>query len=348
MPLNQTDRAAAIAMAQLMNGAWIARVVHTAAELGIADHLDESPRDAASLAGAMMVHAPSLARVLRALAAIGIVNETEDRRYTLTPLGATLRSDRPDSMRGWARLILSELDERPWQVLPDVVRTGDEAFRSVFGTDAWTYRSTHPEASSLFDEAMRSMTQSANAAVATSYPYEGFGWIVDIGGGSGALLLSILKQHADMRGTVFELPHVVENARANIAAADLASRCEAVEGNAQTSVPAGADAYILKGVIHGQSDAEAVGVYRNCRDAMPAHAKLLVMERVLPERIDPDDPRSRANVLVDINMMLMSPGGRERTEKEHRELLMRAGLRIERVVPTPSPLVIIQAAPAPP
>jgi hypothetical protein len=137
------------------------------------------------------------------------------------------------------------------------------------------------------------------------------------------------------------------NVLAKGSVARLADRCAAIEGDALTSVPAGADAYILKGVTHGRSDAEAVDIYRNCRSAMPAHAKLLVIERVLPERIDPDDPRCRANVLTDMNMMLMSPGGRERTEVEHRQLLMQAGLQIERVVPTPSLLAIIQATPAP-
>jgi len=348
MPLNQTDRAAAIAMAQLLNGAWIARVIHTAAELGIADHLGENPQDAISLADATTAHAPSLARLLRALAAVGVVHETEDRRYTLTPLGATLQSDRPGSMRGWARLILSEIDEFPWRALTDAVRTGDYAFERAFGTDAWTYRATHPEASKLFDEAMQSLTQSANAAVVTSYPFESFQWIVDIGGGNGALLLSILERHPAARGTVFELAHVIEHARERIAAAKVTDRCDAVEGDAMTTVLPRADAYLLKGVIHGRDDAEAVGIYRNCRSAMPAHAKLLIMERVLPERVDPDDPRSRANVLVDINMMLMSPGGRERTEVEHRQLLEQAGLQIERIVPTPSPLAIIQAAPVTP
>lgn len=175
MPPNHLDRAATSAMAQLLNGAWIARVIHTAAELGIADHLGENPRDATSLADATVVHAPSLARLLRALAAVGIVNETEDRRYTLTPLGATLQSDRPGSMRGLARVILSEIDERPWQALPDAVRTGHYAFQSAFGTDAWTYRSTHPAASNLCDEAMQSLTRGANAAVMTSYSFESFG-----------------------------------------------------------------------------------------------------------------------------------------------------------------------------
>src|SRR5690242_6716821 len=130
MPSDQIDRTAAMTLAQLLNGAWIARVIHTAAELGIADHLDDIPRDASSLAGAMAVHAPSLARLMRALAAIGIVHETADRRYTLAPLGATLQSHRPGSMRGWARVIMSEIDERPWQMLTDTIRTGDYAFHS--------------------------------------------------------------------------------------------------------------------------------------------------------------------------------------------------------------------------
>jgi hypothetical protein len=344
MPTTQPDRSHAIAMAQLLNGAWITRIIHTAAELGIADHLDEKPRDAGLLADATGTHAPSLARLLRALAAVGVVEETEDRRYTATPLGATLRSDRAGSMRGWARLILSELDEYPWRVLPDAVRTGDYAFQRAFGTDAWTYRAAHPEASKLFDEAMQSLTQSANAAVAAHYSFEDFEWLVDVGGGNGALLLSILEKHPRLRGTVFELPNVVEHACEVIAQAGLTARCDVVGGDALRSVPPGADAYILKGVIHGRNDAEALEIYRNCRAAMPGHGKLLLVERVLPERIHPDDPQSRANFLVDINMMLMSPGGRERTEIEHHNLLAQAGLQIKRVIATPSPLSIIEVA----
>jgi hypothetical protein len=249
-------------------------------------------------------------------------------------------------MRGWARLILSEIDEYPWRALPDAVRSGDYAFQRAFGTDAWTYRASHPEASKLFDEAMQSLTQSANAAVATHYPFESFSSIVDVGGGNGALLLSILEKHPGLRGTVFELSNVVEHARKKIAEVGLGDRCDAVEGDALTAVPVGADAYVLKGVIHGRNDNEAVHIYRNCRAAMPSRGKLLVVERVLPEHVDPDDPRSRANFLVDINMMLMSPGGRERTEAEHRQLLVQAGLQLERIVHTPSPLAIIEAVPA--
>lgn len=330
-------------MAQLLNGAWVARIIHATAELGLADAFGDEPQDGASLALASGTHAPSLARLLRALAAIGIVRETDDRRYALTALGALLRSDAPGSMRGWARLILSELDERPWQALAQAVRTGECAFEHAFGTDAWSYRAANPDSSRLFDEAMQSLTQSANAAVGTHYPFGDFDWIVDIGGGNGALLLAILERHPELRGTVFELPHVAAMARQRIAAAGFGARCDAVEGDALSTVPSGADAYLLKGVIHGRDDAEAVRIYRNCRDAMPSRGKLLLMERLLPERVTSDDARGRTNLLLDINMMLMSPGGRERTEAEHRDLLQRAGLQVSRTIHTPSPIAIIEA-----
>lgn len=342
---NQPARAeTASTIMRLMNGAWIARIVHTAAEIGIADHLDDQPRDAQWVAAASGTHAPSLARLLRALAALGIVQETDQRKYTLTPLGAALRGDAPGSMRGWARMILSEMDERPWQALTHAVRTGDYAFRHAFGTDAWTYRAAHPDQSRLFDESMQSMTESVNAAVATSYPFDEFGWIVDIGGGNGALLLAILAKNSETRGTVFELPHVAPHARERVATSNVSARCDVAEGDAMTNVPSGADAYVLKGVIHGRSDDETVTILSNCRAAMPPHGKLLLVERLMPERVDPDDLRAQVNLLVDINMMLMAAGGRERREAEHRHLIERAGLHVSRIQQTSSPMVIIEAS----
>jgi len=277
------------------------------------------------------------------LAALGIVQETDQLQYTLTPLGAALRADAPGSMRGWARMILSEMDERPWQALTHAVRTGDYAFRHAFGTDAWSYRAAHPDNSRLFDEAMRSMTESVNAAVATSYPFNEFGWIVDVGGGNGALLLAILAKNPQTRGTVYELPHVAPHARERVAASDVSVRCDVMEGDAMTSVPAGADAYVVKGVIHGRSDDQTVTILSNCRTAMPPNGKLLLVERLMPERVDPENARARVNLLVDINMMLMAHGGRERREAEHRHLIARAGLQVSRILQTSSPMAIIEA-----
>jgi DNA-binding HxlR family transcriptional regulator len=346
MPQNQTERAeAARAMHRLLAGSWVAEIIHTAAELGLADHFGEEAQDVASLASATATHPPSLSRLLRALAAIGVVHETQDRRYTLTPLGATLRSDEPGSMRAWARFILGEEMARTWRALPHTVRTGDICFRHAFGADIWDYRSTHPDFATLCNDAIQSLTQGLSAEIGAHYPFGNFGWIVDVGGGIGALLLPILERYPEMRGTIFELPHVAAQARERIAAAGLAARCDAVDGNAFDTIPAGADAYVMKSVLHGKTDDEAEAILRNCRRAMPTRAKLLIIERLLPERIDPDDATARESSLMDINMMAAA-GGRERAEAEFRALLVKAGLRLTRVIRTPGPSAIIEAEPA--
>lgn len=346
MPQDQPQSADADAMERLLAGAWVAHIIQAAAELGLADHLGGEAQDVASLAAATATHAPSLARLLRALASIGIVHESDGRRYTVTPLGSTLRTDRPGSMRAWARLKMQEAFERPWQELTHAVRTGDNAFRHLFGSDVWAYRSTHADFSALFNDAMRSLTQGTNAAIGMEYPFGRFGWIVDIGGGIGSLLLPILERHPAMRGTIVELPHVAVQTRAHIVAASLSNRCDAVDGDARMAgLPTGADAYVLKLVLHGHTDESAAAILRNCRAAMPAHAKLLIIERVLPERIDPKNAREQAGFLSDLNMML-TPGGQERTEAEYRRLLVEAGLRLNHVVHTSSVSDIVEAEPA--
>ena len=192
---------------------------------------------------------------------------------------------------------------------------------------------------------MQSLTEGANGALIANYPFGDHRWIVDVGGGNGALLMPVLARHPGMRATLFDLPHVAEAARARIAEAGLSGRYEAIGGDAFAAVPPGADAYVLKGVIHDWEDAEALAILRNCRAAMRADSRVLVIERVLPERINPSDPLTPGRFIHDINMML-NPGGRERTEAEFRDLLARAGLRLARVVPTPCPLAVIEADPA--
>ena len=265
------------------DGAWAARLVHAAAELGIADYLAEGERDAELLSRATKAHAPSLAPLLRALSAVGVPHESADRRYTLTSLGATLRTGVPGSMRAWALLVFSDDQGRAWEALPHAVRTGEHAFRHIFGADIWTRLASRPEAARLFDEAMQSLTQGVNGPLVSNYPFEKFDWIVDVGGGNGALLLPVLERQPTMRVTVFDLPHVADAARSRIAAAGLSERCEAVGGDAFVAVPPGADAYVLKGVIHDWEDKEAVVILRTCRAAMSDDFKLLLIERILPE-----------------------------------------------------------------
>jgi orsellinic acid C2-O-methyltransferase len=336
---------AAAAMMDLLTGGWAARLVHTAAELGIADHLADRPRDAGSLAVATNAHAPSLARLLRALTAVGVLHESDERQYTLTPLGATLRSDAPGSMRAWALLVFSDDQGTAWEALTHAVRTGEHAFRHVFGADQWTRLAARPQAARLFDEAMQSMTQGVNGALATHYPFGNYKWIVDVGGGNGALLLPVAARHPTMRVTVFDLPHVADAARLRIAEQGLSDRCDAVGGDAFVAVPPGADAYVLKGVIHDWEDKEAVAILRTCRAAMSDDAKLLLIDRILPERIDPNDALTRSRFITDINMFV-NPGGRERTEVEFRHLLAQAGFRLARIMLMPSPQAVMEVEPA--
>jgi hypothetical protein len=345
MPRDQTERAeAAAAMHRLLAGGWIAQIIYTAAELGLADHLGEAGQDVASLASATSAHPASLSRLLRILAAIGVVHETDDRRYMLTPLGATLRTDEPGAMRAFARFRLGDELERVWRALPHTIRTGDNGFHRAFGTDIRSYLATHPDTATLYNAAMQSLTWGVNAEIGAHYLFGNFGWVVDVGGGNGTLLLSILEHHPEMRGTIFELPDVAAQARERIAVAGLAARCDAVDGNAFHTIPAGADAYLMKSVLHGKTDDEAETILRNCRNAMTTHAKLLVIERLLPERIDPYDALARDILLMDINMMVTG-GGRERTEAEYRTLLVKAGLGPTRVIRTPGTWAIIEADP---
>ena len=328
----------------MLTGAWAARLVHTAAKLGIADHLADGPRGVDFLAAQIGAHTPSLARLLRALTAIGVLHESKERSYGLTPLGVTLQSNVPGSMRAWVLLALSDDQGTAWEALTHAVRTGEHAFRHIFGTDMWTRLAERPEAARLFDEAMQGLTQGVNGPLTTNYPFEKFGWIVDVGGGNGSLLLPVVEHHPAMRLTIFDLPHVADAVRGRIAAAGLSDRCEAVGGDAFVAVPAGADAYVLKGVIHDWEDKEAVAILRTCRAAMSDGSKLLLIERILPEQIDPDDAFTRAKFIHDINMMV-NPGGRERTEAEFHNLLAQADLRVTRVISMPIPLAVMEIDP---
>lgn len=334
----------AIAMMVLLNGALAARLVHAAAELKIADCLANGPLDVDSLAHNTTTHAPSLRRLLRALAAIGILHETNDRRYELTPLGATLRSAVAGSMRAWALLVFSDELGRAWDALPHAVRTGENAFHHIFGIDYWSRLASRPEAARRFDEAMQSLTQGVTGLLITHYPFGNYGWIVDVGGGNGSLLLPVLERHQAMRVTLFDLPHVADAARAQVAAAGLADRCEAVGGDMFVSVPPGADAYVLKGVLHNWDNKAALSILRNCRTAMTDQSRLLVISRILPERIDPADVSAPASFIQDMQMWL-NVNGRERTEQEFRDLLAQASLRLSQIVTVPGPLKVIEIDP---
>lgn len=249
---------------QLISGFWIARAIYIAAKLGIADHLHDRPKSAAELAAATGTHAPSLYRVLRALASVGVFAQGDDNRFRLTPLSETLRTDVPGSLRAFTIVELGEEHHPAWGDLLHSVKTGEIAFDHAFGMPIWEYFARHPENAKTFDDAMTGMTLAVNDAVLSSYDFSSIGKIVDVGGGHGSLIASILKSNPRMRGILFDVPAVIEGARARLAAEGIADRCEFIAGDFFESVPGGGDAYILKWIIHDWDDERALTILRNC------------------------------------------------------------------------------------
>jgi hypothetical protein len=329
-----------VAMLQMIQGFWVSRAIYVAAELRIADVLEEGPQSAAQLAEATGTHAPSLYRVLRALASVGVFREDPEGRFSLTPVAGTLQSNKPGSLRELAIVELAADHYPAWEAVLHSVKTGEVAFHKVFGMDAWEHRARNREHGALFDDAMANFCSVVNQSVIESYDFSQFSTVVDVGGGDGSLLVDLLRAHPTMNGIVFDLPQVTRGTQKNILENDLADRCEVVSGDFLDSVPRGADAYVLKWIIHDWDDANSITIFKNCRRAMSKDSKLLIVEAVLPPGNEPSFSK-----FMDLNMMVML-GGRERTEKEYRSLLGTAGFRVTGFTPTHTEMTVIEAVPA--
>ena len=327
------------ALFRMVTGYYVSRAIHVAGKLGIADLLAEGPRGSDDLAKATGTHADSLRRVLRLLASAGMFVEEEDGRFALTPIGACLRSGVPGSMRAVA-LLFGGITQQAWGDLLHSVETGEPAFRRVFGMDSFEYMAKHPDEAANFDAAMSDFTKHIAVAVADAYDFSRFHRIVDIGGGDGTLLAGILTANSALAGVLFDLPHVAARAEEQIRELGLDGRCEIVGGDFFKEVPGGGDAYLLKHVIHDWNDARAIDILGICRRAMGAEAKLLIVEGVYPPRIDQSD-ESRGAAANDVNMLVCT-GGRQRSEAEFRALYEAAGFRLTRIVPTWTPVKVIE------
>jgi SAM-dependent methyltransferase len=323
-------------MLQLISGFWISRCNYITAKLGLADLVKDGPKTAAELAAATAIHTPSLFRVLRALASVGIFTQDEQDRFGDTPLLQTLRSDVPGSLRAFAMTELGEEHYPAWGDLMHSVRTGGIAFDHAFGMDVWQYLAQHPDNAKIFNDAMSGMTAQANEALHASYDFGGLNKLVDIGGGHGGLITSILRRNPQMRGVLFDSPQVIDGARALVAGSDVADRCELVGGNFFESIPAGSDAHVLKLIIHDWDDEKSVAILKNSHRALAENGKLILVEAVVPSGGEPHFAK-----FIDLNMLVMT-GGRERTEAEFRELFKQAGFGLTRVVPTESPFSVIE------
>lgn len=329
------------ALLQMMTGAWVAQSISAVAMLGIADLLADGPKTAEQLASATSTHTDSLYRVLRALASVGVFTEMGDGRFALTPISECLRSDIPNSFRNGARMFGLPIFWRSWGELLGTVKTGETGLQRAFNAiNPFEHFQQFPEEGAIFNAAMTEMSRNVGPAIAEACDWGKFRKIVDAGGGHGSLLISILRRYPGPRGVLFDLPHVVKDARPALDAAGLASRCEIVAGNLFESIPAGADAYILKAIIHGFNPENALKILRNVRQAIPPDGRLLLIERVIPPGSEPSPHK-----LADLQMLVMS-GGRERTPAEYEELLGAAGFTLMKVHATAAPQSIVEGIPA--
>jgi hypothetical protein len=339
-----TSTAAAVASAtetvhRLANGYQISQAIYAAVELGIPDLLSRVPRPSDDLAAATGADPRALYRVLRALAAVGVLHEDGDRRFTLTELGDCLRTDAAEPVASWAAFACSPPQWQAWGNLLHTVRSGENAFRHTHGTDVWQYRAAHPEAGALFDAAMTGNSRREAGAILDAYDFSRFGTVADVGGGRGLLLAAILAQYPTLQGILFDQAHVAPGAEETLRAAGVADRCRVQGGSFFEVVPTGADAYILKKIIHDWEDVEATAILRTCRGAMHPRAAVLLIEFDL----GPPNAEPRAK-LSDLNMMV-SPGGVERTREEYATLFNAAGLRLTSVTPAAGGVSIFEGVP---
>jgi hypothetical protein len=325
-----------LAVLQMASGYWVSRSIYVAAKLGIADLLKDSPKSCDELATATGTNAPSLYRVLRALASLGVFAETQPNHFTLTPLAACLQSDTPNSVRACV-ILQGEEHYQAWGEFMHSVQTGGSSFEHIYGMNLFEYLAQNPESAKIFDESMTNLSVSQSATIAASYDFSSIQTLVDVAGGEGLLIASILKSNPTLKGVLFDRPHVIEKAKRFLEAEGLLERCQLAAGNFFESVPEGGDAYILKYIIHDWDDERAIAILKQCHNVMPANGKILVAEQVIPPGNEPFMGK-----LLDLNMLAVLPGGRERTEAEYRALFEKAGFKLTRIVPTQDEMSIIE------
>jgi len=335
------DAALARELLRMINASWVAQACYVTARLGIADLLAAGPRSAADLAAATHTHAPSLQRLLAALGSVGLSRQLADDTFEMTRLGSLLRKDAPVSLRAWA-LKWGGDDWPVWANLLYSVRTGQSARSLITGTPGFAHLERNPETAAIFNQAMADLTQLSAMAIARACDFSGLR-VMDVGGGYGELLAQILLAHPSATGVLFDMPHAIARAREHLAGRGLGSRCEFLTGDFFDSVPGGADVYVLKSVIHDWPDERAREILGSCRRAMRPGARLFVIERLMPERLE-SCADHEALARSDLHM-LVALAAQERTQAQIAALLESADFRSLKRIDTGSDFQIVAAEP---
>lgn len=321
----------------LVFGKCITQIVAAAAELGIADRLKAGPKTSDDVAREVGADAPALYRLMRALSLLEVLNEEEGKKFSLTPMGRCLCSDAPESLSKVAIFGAAPYHSLVWNELLHCVKTGSAAVKKVYGVEnLYDWYQAHPKEFGVFNEAMTSVSTTVTHAIVEGYDFSGIDRLGDVGGGHGALLASVLTANPRMKGLLFDLPEVVSGAK-NGPLAPLGSRVEIVGGSFLESVPAGCDAYMFKHVIANWRDDACVTMLKNAASGMSPKGRILLVEHVVPGPGVPSFAK-----LLDLEMLVFTPGGMERTLAEYESLFDRAGLKLSRVVPLKSPMSVIE------
>ena len=332
--------AAASTLIEMISASWMSQAVCVAAELCIADQLANGAKGVDDLARVTQSQPASLRRLMRALASLGLCAECDDGSFELTATGALLRTDAVPSLRSWA-IWWGRYRWPMWGELRECVCAGHSECQRAGSAHV----DDDPAAAAVFNQAMVELTRLTAVEVLRVYDFSTVGRLVDVGGGYGELLAMLLAAHPQMQGTLFDLPSAIACAAAHLVRAGVAERCELVAGSFFESVPGGADAYVMKSVLHSWSDERSRTILRNCCQAMPNHARLVLVERIMPARMRgcaSERPAARSDL-----HMLIGSGGRERTQAEFAALLADSGLQATEFIPAGLDHWVIEAVPDP-
>jgi hypothetical protein len=327
------------AILQMLGGLYVAGAIHALAELGVPDLLENGPKSAKELAAEIGAKADPLYRLMRATSSVGLLAEGADGKFSQTPMSAVLCKNARPSLRGYARMGGRDWHHRGWAHLAHCVRTGGQALDEIYGKPIFEYLQQNREEAEVFDESMTGLSSVDGPAVADAYDFEGIRSIVDVGGGHGLLLATILERNPEMKGTLYDVAYVVEGAK-DRALKSMNDRCTFASGDMFASVPTGTDAYIMKHIIHDWPDGLCLKILKACRAGLNPGGKLLVVDCVVPPANDFSPIK-----FFDLQMLIF-PGGRERTEPEFRDLLATGGWKLNRIIPTAAMDSIVEALPA--
>jgi hypothetical protein len=325
------------ALFDLLHGHWAARAIQVATSLRVPDALQDGPKSIEDLARMTETHPPSLYRLLRALASVGVFEEVEPRIFAHNEFSRFFQSSQPISLHNLARMMNAHWHWQTWGEMEYSIRTGKPVFEQLYGMDRWQYFEQHPEEGQIFDAGISNFSRLVDRAIAAAYDFSGSKALVDVGGGHGSLLLTILAANPALKGMLFDRAEVLDAARHFVEQAGLNGRCQLVSGDMFVGVPAGADVYLLKEIIHNWDDEHACQILRNCRKAMQPDQRVLLADNL----IRPGGKETSFAKFLDLEM-LMGFVGKERTAEEFQALLETSGFLLRKIIPTHSPLVLVE------